>query len=133
MLTKEQAAEVFSFLKLHQEFSEINKNMMAELTSMLDELDIKVKGVISINIDGKENKVVITYVTEVKGIPKKLDIYAHEGYDIYYNPASWEIAKREIKDIFFDVRKNMREKAGTKPLTFWQKIKKWFSELGTFD
>ena len=129
MITKEQADYVFEFLKVHQTFNDLNKKMMAELTAMLDELEINAKGIISINLDAVKNKVVISYTSEVRGATKNLDLYTHEGYDIYYNPASWEIAKREIKDMFFDVRKSMREKVAVKPPTFWQKIKKWLLEL----
>jgi negative regulator of genetic competence, sporulation and motility len=126
MLTKEQAVYVFEFLKINQKFNELNKSMMAELTAMLDELDLNAKGIIAININALDNKVVINYTTFINKETKSLDIYTHEGYDIYYDPASWEIAKREIKDIFFEVRKKRREKISNKPLTFWGKIKKWF-------
>lgn len=128
MMTKEQCEYVFNFLKINQMFSEQNKQMLAELTSMLEELDMNVKGVLGIEFDSIAGKVNINYSTFTTNKGKQvLDIYTHDGFDIYYNPASWEIAKREIKDIFFDVRKTMREKAmaAEAKLTTWQKFKRW--------
>lgn len=132
MLTKEQADYVFEFLKVHQTFNELNKSMMAELTAMLDELGLNTKGIIAINLDVLNNKVVINYTTFINRNPRSVDIYTHEGYEIYYVPAAWEIAKREIKDIFYDVRKNMKEKEKEKPSSIWLRLKAFIKRLFTF-
>jgi hypothetical protein len=130
MMTKEQCDYVSNFIKINKIFSEQNQKMLIELTAMLEELDMNVKGVLGIDLDVVENKVKINYSSFTKEGKRVLDIYTHNGFDIYYDSASWEIAKREIKDVFFDVRKTMREKAqaaAESQPTFWQRVRRWFS------
>ena len=128
MPSKEQVTQFIDFLKLQKDFEVKSRAMMQEVTNMFEEINLDKKGYVRFEINVIDDKVVIGYDSLVTN--KSINIYESKGFEIMWDTASWEIAKREIKDILYDVRKNMKDKAevaAAKPLTLWEKIKRFFT------
>jgi hypothetical protein len=133
MLTQEEANVILRDLRIRKEFDKVSNEMLQEISHMFDETGIDRQGMFSLILDTVESKVKFTYKSMTgSDVLKEIVIYEHNGFDIYWDRASWEISKREIKDIFFDLKKKMREKKIDKPLTIWQKIKAFIKSLFTF-
>jgi hypothetical protein len=129
MITKETTSKIIDFLKLRVEFDSRTQEMMEEVSLMFEEVRPRIDkfGVIRLEVNVIEDKIVFGYMSYKTN--KKVEFYESKGFDIMWDAASWHIAKTEIKDVLYDVRRSMREKAEAKarePLTLWEKIKDFF-------
>jgi hypothetical protein len=120
-LEKEKVVAFIDQLRLKKQFDDATEKMLEQVNNDFnDVMEFVNEGVFSVVLDSVQNK--ICFVIVIKN--KKYVLYEHPNFDIYWDEASWTIARREIKDSFFDIRKSVKEKLEKNP-TIWMRIKKW--------
>lgn len=121
MVTKEQMAHKLENIKISQIVELKTQAMLQEIDDMYRDLGIKtVNGVFTVNLNALENKFSLYYKRFANN--DLVPIHEIQGFDIYWDTATWEIFKRDVKDVFYEVRKQLNEKEKSKPLSLWQKF-----------
>jgi hypothetical protein len=123
MLTKEQMTQKLELIKLNQMMEVQTQTMLQEIDDMYREIGLKtVNGVFTINLNALENKFSLQFKLLANNM--HVPILDVPGFDVYWDKASWEIFKRDVKDVFYEIRKQLNEKEKSKPLSFWKKLLK---------
>lgn len=123
-LTKEDYLSVIKDVQIKRAYDKSIIEKLTEISNMCSDLNLNQKGTFYFNIDTDNEKIVIKF--QIFG-GKTLDIFEQKGFDLLWDVPSWEIAKREIKDIFFDIRRNLKEKEDNKKISWWDNLKKIFT------
>jgi hypothetical protein len=124
ILTKEDYEKIIKDIKIRRQHEKAIYEKLKEITNMCDDLNLTQKGTFTFNFDTEQDKILIKFEGSDR---ESLILYEHPNYDLLWDTSSWEIAKREIKDVFFEVRRNLKEKETNKKNSWWEKIKNFFS------
>lgn len=119
MITKGQIDQKIELIKLNQIVELQTQSMLQEIDDMYRDVGLKtVNGVFVINLNALENKLSLHF--KLLSTNKLVPVHETTGFDVYWDTASWEIFKRDVKDVFYAIRKQLNEK--TKPTSLWQRF-----------